>query len=104
MDNSGPRILNVIGENSDVFVDQKTLDVVFVFTYKGGLDLTFIEVVPLRTRELFPLKETKGCVSNMRGCIILLHECLFYLIDFCLSFNDFQVSVLNHHVIALHNF
>lgn len=42
----------------------------------------------------------KGICSEYNWCAIPLHELFFSLMCFLLSFNDFEMSVLNHLMIA----
>lgn len=41
MDNSRPKAQDVIKDNSNVWINQETLDIVFTFTCKGGMGHAF---------------------------------------------------------------
>lgn len=46
MDNSEFKDQRASRNNSVMWLDQETLDIIFAFVGEGGLDDTFIEVVP----------------------------------------------------------
>lgn len=48
---------------------------------------------------LTPNKDKRTC-SEYDVCVIPFYDCLFYILRFHLSFNDFEVGVLNHLLIT----
>lgn len=55
--------------------------------------------LPLTEGVLTPDKDKRIC-SEYDRCVTPFCDCLFSILDFHLSFNDFEISVLNHLMIA----
>lgn len=89
--------------NKDIsgdWVDQDILRTVSAFVSEGVLDHTSIDVDPSSDLRVFPPYGDKRISSQYDGWVIPLHECLFYLFGFFLSFNVFEISVMNHLMIS----
>lgn len=100
MNNYQLRFHKDIRDNYDMWVKQKTLDIVSILVGKSGMDHAFSKVGPSLDWALLPPEVDKRIYSKYDGCVIHLHECLFSMIGFYLPFDKFEVGVLSHIVIA----
>lgn len=81
-------------------MDHIILRTTLTFDRKCVFDQALMDMGPMIDWEVFPLDEDKRMCSRYGGCAILFHECLLCIIWYRLPFNEFEVGVLNHSLIA----
>lgn len=99
MDQSNHHInLEPNNEDPTSWMNQEMLDIVWVFSIKGGLDRAYTEVGSFSSWGVFSLEEDKRICIIYDGWFLPLHEWLFFHIGLWLYFNDFKVGkgILNH--------
>lgn len=86
------------------WVDLDILGTISTFVREHVLDQTFTNVGPTVDKKVFPPDGHKRIFFQYNVCVIPFHEFLFSFLGYQLSFNEFEVNVLNQLLIALHNY
>lgn len=71
-----------------------------LFSYNDVFAQAITDVGSLEYCGVLPPNEIQRLCSSYCGCVIHVHECLFSLVGYRLPFNGFEISVLNHLLIA----
>lgn len=85
---------------SGVYASSYITCVVFVFSHNDAFAHAMIDVGPLQDQSVLSLDKDQRICDQYGGCAITFHECLFSLVGYGLPFNGFEISVLNHLLIA----
>lgn len=83
------------------WVDREISRIISSFIHKGVLDKASIDVGPSSDWGMFLLDGDKRICSQYNACDIPFHEGLFSLTSFYLSFNEYDISVMNNLMIPL---
>lgn len=77
-------------------VNPNILRIVFAFVCEDVFDQVVTGVGLATNWGMFPPIKGKRIYSQYDECAIHFHECIFSLIGYRLTFNDFEVIILNH--------
>lgn len=72
----------------------------FIFASGGCLDGVFLDVGPSLDRGVLSPGENERIYRENGDCAIPFYECIFLILGFRLPFNDFEMEVLKHLLVA----
>lgn len=77
-------------------MDIEILEIISAFVHEEAFNHAITDVVSATDSGVFLSYEDKRIHNRYNGSEISFHKCLFPLMGYCLPFNKFEVSILNH--------